>query len=140
MKVTHELSYHGSPLLAQTLAKARDEGPFRITPELLIFGSDDHTLFLWSRFPASSPSSSRQSSINKPIARLTAHQRQISHLAFSPDGRWAASAAWDNSIGVWEGRTGKFIATLRGHVGAVYRLAWSIDGRILISANQDSAL
>ena len=74
------------------------------------------------------------------MARLTGHQRQISHVAFSPDGRWAASAAWDNSVRIWEGRTGKFIATLRGHVGAVYRLAWSADGRMLISASKDSTL
>ena len=142
-KVTDELSYRGSLinlLLAQTLAKARYDALLRTTPELLISGSDDHTLFLWSPFPSSSSSSSGQSFINKPIARLTGHQRQISHVAFSPDGRWAASAAWDNSIRVWEGRTGKFIATLRGHVGAVYRLAWSVDGRMLISASKDSTL
>jgi len=51
-----------------------------------------------------------------------------------------ASAAWDNSVRIWEGRTGKFVATLRGHVGAVYRLAWSADGRMLISASKDSTL
>ena len=126
--------------LAQTLAKARYDTLLRTTPELLISGSDDHTLFLWSPFPSSSPSSSDQHSITKPVARLTGHQRQISHVAFSPDGRWAASAAWDNSVRIWEGRTGKFIATLRGHVGAVYRLAWSADGRMLISASKDSTL
>ena len=51
-----------------------------------------------------------------------------------------ASAAWDNSVRIWEGRTGKFVATLRGHVGAVYRLAWSADARMLISASKDSTL
>ena len=129
-----------SPFPAQTLAKARYDTLLRTTPELLISGSDDHTLFLWSPFPSSSPSSSGQHSTIKPVARLTGHQRQISHVAFSPDGRWAASAAWDNSVRIWEGRTGKFIATLRGHVGAVYRLAWSADGRMLISASKDSTL
>jgi len=126
----------------QTLAKARYDALLRTTPELLISGSDDHTLFLWSPFPSSSssPLSSGQQSTTKPVARLTGHQRQISHVAFSPDGKWAASAAWDNSVRIWEGRTGKFIATLRGHVGAVYRLAWSADGRMLISASKDSTL
>ncbi|KIK02382.1 hypothetical protein K443DRAFT_6159 [Laccaria amethystina LaAM-08-1] len=115
---------------AQKLAQTRYTALLRTSPaELLISGSDDHTLFLWS--PLSS---------TKPIARLTGHQRQISHVAFSPDGRWAASAAWDNSVRVWEGRTGKFVATLRGHVGAVYRLAWSADSRLLISASKDSTL
>ena len=125
------------PFPAQALAKARYDTLLRTTPELLISGSDDHTLFLWSPFPSSS---SVQHSITKPVARLTGHQRQISHVAFSPDGRWAASAAWDNSVRIWEGRTGKFVATLRGHVGAVYRLAWSADGRMLISASKDSTL
>ena len=141
MKKVKKLSHDFTPEFywyfswAQTLAKARYDALLRTTPELLISGSDDHTLFLWSPFP-----STHQHPISKPVARLTGHQRQISHVAFSPDGRWAASAAWDNSVRIWEGRTGKFIATLRGHVGAVYRLAWSADGRMLISASKDSTL
>ncbi|KAF8884058.1 WD40 repeat-like protein [Gymnopilus junonius] len=99
---------------AQKLAKARYDTLLKTTPEL--------------------------QSVTKPIARLTGHQRQISHVVFSPDGRWVASAAWDNSVRIWEGRTGKFVATLRGHVGAVYRLAWSADSRMLISASKDSTL
>ena len=127
------------PILAQEMSQARYDGILKTAPELLISGSDDQTLFLWSVFPShSSPSPGK--AVTKPVARLTGHQRQVSHVAFSPDGKWAASAAWDNSVRVWEGRTGKFVATLRGHVGAVYRLAWSADSRMLISASKDSTL
>jgi ribosome assembly protein 4 len=115
--------------LAKEWAQKRYSALVASGPEILISGSDDHTLFLWS------PSSS-----SKPLARLTGHQRQVSHVTFAPDGRWAASAGWDGAVRVWDGRTGKFVATLRGHVGPVYRLAWSADSRMLVSASKDSTL
>lgn len=102
--------------------------------EVAISGSDDHTLFLW---PAQDGS---VSSPKKPTARLTGHAKVVNHVAFSPDGRLAASASFDSNIKVWDARTGKFIANLRAHVGSVYRLAWSPDSRLLVSGSKDSTL
>ena len=71
---------------------------------------------------------------------MTGHQKTVNHVCFSPDGRTIASASFDNSVKLWDGRTGKFIANLRGHVASVYRVAWSSDSRMLVSASKDSTL
>lgn len=95
--------------------------------DMLVSGSDDFTMFLWK------PESSKT-----PIARLTGHQQLINDVKFSPDMRYIASASFDKSIRLWDGRTGKFITALRGHVQRVYQLAWSADSRLLASASADS--
>ena len=96
-------------------------------PERLVSGSDDFTLFLWH------PKESKH-----PIKRLTGHQQAVNHIAFSPDGRYFASASFDKKVKIWNGKSGDFLATLTGHVGAVYQVAWSSDSRYLVSASKDS--
>eukprot|EP00126_Sphaerothecum_destruens_P006599 Sdes_comp19444_c0_seq2m10841 len=97
--------------------------------ERLVSGSDDFTMYLWN------PCEDK-----KPILRMTGHQQLINHVSFSPDGSWLASASFDKSIRLWNGRTGVFVCTLRGHVGSVYGISWSGDSRMLVSASKDSTL
>lgn len=112
--------------------------------ERLVSGSDDFTMFLW-----------RPSDDKKPIARMTGHMQlvnQVRHVhcrnvsnnfgqvAFSCDGRLIASASFDKSVKVWDGRTGTYMTTLRGHVQAVYQVAFAPDSRLLVSGSKDSTL
>uniref|UniRef100_A0A7N8WVB4 Notchless protein homolog 1 n=1 Tax=Mastacembelus armatus TaxID=205130 RepID=A0A7N8WVB4_9TELE len=98
-------------------------------PERLVSGSDDFTLFLWN--PAED---------KKPLARMTGHSALVNEVLFSPDTRLLASASFDKSIKIWDGRTGKYLMSLRGHVASVYQVAWSADSRLLVSGSSDSTL
>lgn len=97
--------------------------------EMLVSGSDDFTLFLWD------PTKTK-----KPIARMTGHQQPVNYVMFSPDGRYIASASFDNSVRLWNGLTGKFICVFRGHVQSVYQVCWSADSRLLCSSSKDSTM
>lgn len=97
--------------------------------ERLISVSDDLQTFLWH------PSRSK-----KPIAKMHGHQQVVNHAAFSPDGRYIATASFDGSVRLWNAADGKFIATLRGHVASVYQCAWSADSRLLVSSSKDTTL
>jgi len=50
-------------------------------------------------------------------------------VAYSPNGRWIATAGMDSTIRVWNASTGQLVRVLMGHQGAVLVLAWSPDGK-----------
>ncbi|KAK5650605.1 hypothetical protein RI129_001634 [Pyrocoelia pectoralis] len=119
----------GATINSQQFAEERYNNIIKTYGERLVSGSDDFTLFLWD------PEHDK-----KPLARLTGHQQLVNDVKFSPDGRILASASFDKSIKLWEGKTGKFICTLRGHVQSVYMIAFSVDSRLMVSGSADSTL
>jgi ribosome assembly protein 4 len=82
------------------------------------------------------------------VERLTGHTKAVNHIAFSPNGYWLATASFDCTVKLFDGKSGHYICTLgkgRGrhtdmHVGPVYRLAWSADSGMLISGSSDTKL
>lgn len=97
--------------------------------EKLVSGSDDNTMMMWE-----------PKTQNKPIQRLTGHQGLIIQIQYSPDGCYLASASFDKSVKLWDGKSGKFITSFRGHVGSVYQVSWSADSRLLCTGSKDTTL
>jgi WD40 repeat protein/serine/threonine protein kinase len=70
---------------------------------------------------------------------LPGHDQPLIAVAWSPDGRWIASAGWDQVVKVWDVSTRREVHALRGHRDLVNGLAFSHDGRRLASSSDDAS-
>jgi WD40 repeat protein len=78
----------------------------------------------------------------RPIRSLPGHTDRVISVAFSPDGRWIATAAWDGTARLWDARTGKEERRLDMpeprdyHPGHLSRIMFSPDNEFVVVAQQ----
>ena len=104
---------------------------------MLASGGRDKTVRLWD------------ARTGEHIRALSGHMDEINTVAFSHDGEMVASCSggpfpWcdnnDNTIRIWDARTGEHMHTLEGHMDAVTSVAFSPDGNTLVSGSRDSTI
>src|SRR5262249_34295201 len=61
----------------------------------------------------------------------------VRSVAFSPDGKWVASAGADPEIKIWDAATGKDVKALKGHTEFLTGIAFSPDGKWLVAGGGD---
>jgi len=70
------------------------------------------------------------------LLTLERHTDKLWDVAYSPDGKWLASASSDNTARVWDAETGALHMTVQ-HAGRVLTIAFSADSRLVASGGAD---
>jgi len=71
---------------------------------------------------------------------LEGHSDEVSSVAFSPDGKYIVSGAWDKAVQVWSAATGKKQRKMKGHSDAVRSVAFSSNGTQVVSGSKDKSV
>jgi WD40 repeat protein len=68
------------------------------------------------------------------------HERNITSVAFSPDGRYIASSSEDNTVRLWDLDGNPASKPFRGHTDYVNSVAFSRNGRYIVTGSSDKTL
>ena len=71
------------------------------------------------------------------VERLAGHPNGTNAVAWSPDGRWIATAANDARPGIWNAATGRLRYELVGHTAPTLTVDWSDDSTRLVTGSLD---
>src|SRR5215472_11775160 len=85
-----------------------------------------------------------QSDISTPVGgtlyTYRGHHNGIAAVAWSPNGKYIASAGFDKTVQVWNALTGQLYTVYRGHTNWVTAVSWSPDGKYIASAGFDKTV
>lgn len=71
----------------------------------------------------------------KPVFTLSGHTKNITSVAWSPNGRQLATGSADGTVRLWDSANGKLLHILEGHTNLIQEVAWSPDSNRLASSS-----
>jgi WD40 repeat protein len=71
---------------------------------------------------------------------LAQHTGAVYSVAWSPDGKYIATASEDHTVIIWNALSGGLVCVYSGHSDLVYAVAWSPDSRLVASGGSDNTV
>ncbi len=86
----------------------------------------------------------RQTRDGGQLQVLQMHAKPVTAVAYSPDGRFLATASKDHRVAIWASEKNqarfKIFSVIRDHKDIVWSVAFAWNGRYVITASQDSTV
>jgi hypothetical protein len=74
------------------------------------------------------------------VATLSGHISSVSSVAYNHDGTFIASGSWDQTVKIWDAKSGVCAHTLNGHSNVVNSVAYNHDGTFIASGSNDKSV
>ncbi len=71
---------------------------------------------------------------------LAGHDEAVYSAAYTPDGKWIVTVSFDETLRLWNAKTGEAVRTMTGHQGLVVSVAVSADGSRIASGGLDRTI
>ncbi len=134
--------------LGSELWKLNSYNAISFAEDLNIFatGHDDGKIHLWDTTSGKKRATLRGHNTLLSSVKIVEgmvkppRDRNVTALAFSPDGKILASGSMDKTVRLWDIEKRKRLATLEGHKGWINAVAISKDGRILASGDANKVI
>jgi WD40 repeat protein len=103
--------------------------------DLLVSGGGDTMLF--SRMLSDGDRTVRVWDVatGRELRSFKGHEKGVTSVAFSPDGKSVASGSQDGTVRVWNLAGGQELAALEGYKGGIVSVFFSPDGRSLLTVD-----
>jgi small GTP-binding protein len=84
--------------------------------------------------------SSKKTPPAKAVRILKGHDKDVTSVAISTDGKLIVSGSNDKTMRIWETESGKCLRVIKGYLGRVWGVSISTDNKLIVSGSDDRTI
>lgn len=129
-----------SPRALNLMVTASDDKTCKLWDVTRSTGSATETSSVLAGKPSISATSSENNHIHHPLVDFKGHSNFCFSVKFNPQGNLIVTGSFDETVKLWDVRTGDCISTLPAHSDPVTAVDFNRDGTCIVSSSHDGLM